>query len=209
MNLTEKHYFVTGTDTGIGKTHVTCKLMRALKSEGKSVLGLKPIACGGENGHNEDALIYLQENSIDLPYAQINPYYFEAPISPHLAAHLENKKLDADEIARQMKDTLALPADHIFIEGAGGVHAPIADHKTILNLIQAFGYPVILVVGLRLGCLNHALLSMEALQSAGIKVAAWVPNPIDPNMLYQQENIETLKRIWGKILCLPYRTTPL
>lgn len=199
MNLSHQKYFVTGTDTGIGKTYVTQQLMRSLKTQGKTVLGLKPVAAGGTDEGNEDALIYLEENSLPLPYPTINPYYFKEPISPHLASRLEGITLRADYIATTMMPALAQPVDHIFIEGAGGVHAPLSDQETMLDLMCAFNVPVILVVGLRLGCLNHAILSAKAIKSAGLTLAGVIPNPIDPNMLYQRENIETLEKIFDRI----------
>jgi dethiobiotin synthetase len=192
MDWTHKHYFVTGTDTGIGKTYVTAQLMRQLKAEGKTVLGLKPLASGAIDGKNEDALIYLEENSLALPYTIINPFCFPEACSPHIAARLNHCALTSQGIVSQMQEGLNQDVDHVFIEGAGGVHAPISENETMLDLMRAFDVPVILVVGLRLGCLNHALLSMQALQAAGLKIAGWVPNLIDPTMEYIKENIELL-----------------
>lgn len=203
MTFKHKHYFVTGTDTGIGKTYVTRQIMRALKSQGKSVLGLKPVACGTDSLQHEDAHIYLQENSLALPYEEINPYLLRAPVSPHIAADLDNKKLDVHDIVSQMQKSMNQPVDHIFIEGAGGVYVPLNHEQTMLDLMQAFNIPVILVVGLRLGCLNHAILSMKALQSVGLTVAGWVANPMDADMLYRQENIETLRRNFDSIIQIP------
>jgi dethiobiotin synthetase len=197
MNFSHKHYFVTGTDTGIGKTYVTAQMMRALKAQGKSVLGLKPVAAGGEDHHNEDALIFVQENSLQLPYDTINPFFLEEPISPHLAARHEGKHLTAASIVEAMQPGMNQPVDHVFLEGAGGVCAPINDQETMLELMKAFHLPVILVVGLRLGCLNHTLLSVRALESAGLTIAAWVANPIDPSMLCLDENRETLEQWLG------------
>jgi dethiobiotin synthetase len=203
MNL-HKTYFVTGTDTGIGKTYVTQKIMQRLKAQGKTVLGLKPIACGGDSRGNEDALIYLQENSLRLPYETINPFLFEAPVSPHLASRLEDKVLYADKIAARMQAAIATEVDHIFLEGAGGVHSPINNQETILDVMKALDLPVILVVGLRLGCLNHAFLSMQALKAAGLRVGTWVPNLIDPQMARVEENVETLVRWLDPLVELPY-----
>jgi dethiobiotin synthetase len=201
--MNHKHYFVTGTDTNIGKTYVTAQLMRSLKAQGRTVLGLKPVAAGGIEKQNEDALIYLQENSIDLPYETINPYFLEEPISPHLAAKHENIVLDSKTIVAAMQNSLHQSVDHIFIEGAGGVFAPLNETETMLDLMKAFDFPIILVVGLKLGCLNHALLSMQALQSAGLTIAGWVANPIDPQMLCVDENVETLERKFAKIGEIP------
>lgn len=199
MSLDKKHYFITGTDTGIGKTYVTAHMIQSLKAQGKTALGLKPIAAGGERQQNEDALIYLNENSLPLPYEQINPFFLEEAISPHLAAKHEGKTLDAASIVSRMQASMALPVDHVFIEGAGGVHAPLSDSETILDLMKAFKIPVILVVGLRLGCLNHALLSYHALQSAGLEIEGWIANPIDPTMDCLEENIQTLREKFDTI----------
>jgi len=192
IQFKHKHYFVTGTDTGIGKTYVTQQFMRQLKAQGKTVLGLKPVAAGAVNGQNEDALIYLEENSVDLPYETINPYCFPEPCSPHLAARLNHSILNSKDMVAQMQSAFNHHVDHVFIEGAGGVCAPISEKETMLDLMRAFNVPVILVVGLRLGCLNHALLSIQALQSAGLAIAGWVPNLMDPQMLYSAENIELI-----------------
>jgi len=196
MQFKHKHYFVTGTDTGIGKTYVTAQFMRQLKGQGKTVLGLKPVAAGAVNGQNEDALIYVQENSLKLPYTIINPFCFPEACSPHIAARLNNSPLKSEDIVDQMHTALNQDVDHIFIEGAGGVCAPISEQETMLDLMRAFDVPVILVVGLRVGCLNHALLSVQALQSAGLTLAAWVPNLIDPTMEYVEENMRTLESIF-------------
>lgn len=192
IDLSCKHYFITGTDTGIGKTYVTRQLMQQKKLQGKTVLGLKPVASGMTDGRNEDAMVFIKENSLMLPYELINPFCFTEPVSPHIAARLENTVLSAQGIVNRMQLALNQPVDHIFIEGAGGVCAPISENETMLDLMRAFNVPVILVVGLRLGCLNHALLSIQALQSAGVTIAGWVPNRIDPDMLYVRENIETI-----------------
>lgn len=200
MKLDQKAYFVTGTDTGIGKTFVTAQMMRALKAQGKTVLGLKPVAAGGENHQNEDALIYLQENSLPLSYESINPIFLQEPISPHLAARHEGKVLTSKQVVQALKPSLDQPADHIFVEGAGGVCAPISETETMLDLMKAFDLPVILVVGLRLGCLNHAILSMKVLESAGLTVAGWIANPIDSKMLCLEENVKTLDEKFARIL---------
>jgi dethiobiotin synthetase len=199
MQFNHKHYFVTGTDTGIGKTYVTQQFMRQLKAQGKTVLGLKPVAAGAVDGKNEDALIYVEENSLNLNYTIINPFCFPEPCSPHIAALLNNSSLKSNEIVDQMHSALNQDVDHIFIEGAGGVCAPISDDETMLDLMRAFNVPVILVVGLRLGCLNHALLSAQALQAAGLTIAGWVPNLIDPSMEYVEENIRTLESFFVTI----------
>jgi dethiobiotin synthetase len=197
MTLSERFYFVTGTDTDCGKTFVTVQFMKQLKASGKRVLGVKPIACGGEQTshgiRNQDALLFQQHSDGSADYAFINPFMFELPVSPHIAAAKIGKRLDAASVAAHCLSQDYSSYDHIFFEGAGGVHAPINEKETMLDLMRAFNIPVILVVGLRLGCLNHAILSYRALVDAGLQVS-WVANPIDSDMLYREENIELLSR---------------
>jgi len=204
MEFSHKHYFVTGTDTGIGKTYVTRQLMQHLKSQGKTVLGLKPIACGTQTHTHEDALIYQQENSLALPYDEINPYLFKEPISPHIASRLENQHLTSAQIVARMQGSLGQDVDHVFIEGAGGICVPINQDETLLDVMRALNVPIILVVGLRLGCLNHALMSVEVLKSAGLTIAGWVANPIDAQMMYRKENVQTLREKLDPIVELSY-----
>lgn len=199
MKLKQQHYFVTGTDTGIGKTHVIEHWLKALSKEGKTVLGLKPIASGGEEtdqGYcNEDALALQAASSLKLDYDEINPFLFNEAVSPHIAAHHENKHITAKQVAERMQPQLQLKTDHTFVEGAGGVMAPISDDETVLDLMKALDLPVILVVGMRLGCLNHAQLSEQVMQQHGLTVAGWVANVLEPKMECLEENIETLEQL--------------
>lgn len=203
----KKIFFVTGTDTGVGKTTVTCHLLQTLAQQGQRTFAIKPVASGGliqegNNIYNEDALQLMQSASIKSDYNIINPILFKHPVSPHLAAELENKTLNAAQIAQACEPGLAIEADTIFIEGAGGWLAPINATETMADVVKHLGCPVILVVGLRLGCLNHALLTYENILQCGVPLAGWVVNEIDPAMLNKQENIAYLQEkirapYWG------------
>lgn len=193
-------YFVTGTDTGVGKTRITLALMHALQKDGSIVIGMKPVASGCEQTpdglRNEDALLLQAQSSLDLPYESINPYAFELPVSPHIAAEKAGAKIQIEVIHKQML-LLMKSADCLIVEGVGGWHVPLSeqkgDHDSTEDLAIALGLPVILVVGMRLGCLNHALLTYQAIVQSGLQCAGWVANQIDPDFDCLNENIETLK----------------
>ena len=193
-------YFIAGTDTGVGKTRITCALIHALQKHGSTVIGMKPVASGCEQTpdglRNEDALLLQSQSSIDLPYESINPYAFELPVSPHIAAEKAGARIQIEVIHKQML-LLMEGADCLMVEGVGGWHVPLCDQKgdqsNTEDLAIALGLPIILVVGMRLGCLNHALLTYEAIIRSGLRCAGWVANQIDPDFTHLQENIETLK----------------
>lgn len=195
-------YFVAGTDTEVGKTFASCVLLKAAEQQGCRTLALKPVAAGAEllaleNGQkqwqNEDAQALLQAMSVKLPYAQINPVVLETPASPHIAAALESKNLQVNRIAGYCRGALMTPADFILIEGAGGWRVPISPTETMADLAKQLELKVILVVALRLGCLNHALLTAEAIRRDGLELAGWVGNTLQQeSMSFQKENIATL-----------------
>lgn len=191
-------YFVTGTDTGIGKTTFCQQWLKQGQSQGLSTLGLKPIASGAElidgQWSNEDARILQQASSLRLNYNSVNPFLLKQPLSPHLAAKYDHVSLNASLVVEHIKPYLSM-ADLTLIEGAGGWLAPINDHQTMADLAIALDLPVILVVGIRLGCLNHALLSANAIVQSGLSLAGWVANCIDPTMLEPNENITTLNNM--------------
>ncbi len=187
-SLSETNYFITGTDTDCGKTYVTVQLLKQAVAQGKTSLGLKPIAAGGK----EDVLALQQASTVKLSYEQVNPFYLTKPLSPHLAAKIDNKTLTVQETALAVQPYLN-QAQLCLVEGAGGIMVPINAQETMLDLMLALDIPVILVVGLRLGCLNHALLSYQVLKSASVKVAGWVATQVDPEMLCYEENIKTLQ----------------
>lgn len=191
----KKGFFVTGTDTDVGKTWVTLALMHFFKMRGDKVAGMKPIAAGCEwqDGQlkNEDALLIQKNASMVLGYELINPYAYEMPVSPHLAGIHHPVKLD---VILNRFEQIKEQADVILVEGAGGWLAPINDQQNIADLSEAIDLPVIVVVAIRLGCINHAMLTIQAIQSANIECAGWIAVCIDPKMLMQLENINTLEK---------------
>jgi dethiobiotin synthetase len=206
-------FFITGTDTGCGKTEVTLGLMQRLCQQGHRVLGMKPVSSGGEplDGqlNNEDARRIRAQASFEIPYAEVNPYIFEAPIAPHLAARQTGQCIDLEHIAR-VYDRLRQQADLVLVEGVGGWHVPLSEETTVADLVLRLQLPVVLVVGMRLGCINHALLSAESLLHAGVNFMGWVANRIDPEMEAYPENLATL-RSWLPAPCLgeiPYLEQP-
>ncbi|HAS50790.1 MAG TPA: dethiobiotin synthase [Gammaproteobacteria bacterium] len=185
-------FFITGTDTGVGKTHVACALLHATRQSGRTTVGMKPIAAGVEDdGQNGDVTQLLAASSIQPPLVLVNPYLFIPPISPHIAAREAGRPIDMDLIRHAFEQLQAL-AEVVWVEGAGGFRAPLGERTDMADLVQALALPVILVVGMRLGCLNHTLLTVEAIQSRGIRLAGWVANRIDPAMVRFEANVETL-----------------
>lgn len=203
-----RRFFITGTDTGIGKTYVTSLLQQHFKAQNHSVLAIKPLASGcvvtASGLQNEDALILMQGNSVALPYERINPYGFEAPIAPHLAAERAGCRLQADDIVRQCELSLAPAAEVYLIEGVGGWQVPINDRETMVDVVSGLKAEVILVVGMRLGCLNHALLSAQAIQASGCTLAAWIANEVEADFPFFEENKQALQAriqapLWGSV----------
>ncbi|HWV16478.1 MAG TPA: dethiobiotin synthase [Cellvibrio sp.] len=193
--MAKKAFFITGTDTDVGKTAVTAGLLQAAKDQGYSTSALKPVAAGcakTELGlRNSDALILQSVITQALPYEQINPIALEAAVAPHLAAQLEKRSLSADRLTGFCRGVLN-SADVILVEGAGGWRVPLNPRETLADLAKNLQLPVILVVGMRLGCLNHALLTFEAIVGDGLPIAGWVANCIDADMPLLQENIASL-----------------
>ena len=184
-------YFVTGTDTGVGKTVVACALLHAFAAAGRSVVGMKPVAAGRENGRFDDVEALLAASDVEAPLNLISPYAFDPPIAPHVAAAIEGVKIDMEVIARAC-DELTRLADIVIVEGAGGFMIPLNATRTSADLAQALNLPVILVVGMRLGCLNHALLTREAIEARGLRCAGWVANCVEPAMPHLEANLRTL-----------------
>jgi dethiobiotin synthetase len=193
--MTPKGFFVTGTDTGIGKTVVAAALARALVARGLRVAVMKPIASGSEptpaGPRNADALALIAAANVAAPYETVNPYCFLPPISPHIAALDRGVVIDL-ALLRERLESLASAADCIIVEGAGGWLAPVSDGATMAELAITLGLPVLLVVGLRLGCLNHALLTRESIAARGVPFAGWLANAIDPRFERSAENLATL-----------------
>ena len=193
--------FITGTDTEIGKTWFAAALCRALRAQGARVAVMKPVAAGARSTsagwRNEDALALIEASGVDWPYADVNPYCLAPPISPHLAAAEAGVEIDLSLIAQQAH-ALGAHADCLVVEGAGGWQAPLGAGKSIADMAQAIDLPIILVVGVRLGCLNHAVLSWRAIIDSGLRTAGWVANRIDPHMLRADENVQSLTDLLGR-----------
>ena len=185
-------YFLTGTDTEIGKTFTACALLHAARAAGLAAAGLKPVAAGVDaNGRNEDVDQLVAASSVALPPAVVNPYCFRAAVAPHIAAAEEGRAIDFAVIADAVA-TARRQADFVVVEGVGGFRVPLGVDRDSADLAVALGLPVILVVGLRLGCINHALLTAEAVAARGLKLAGWVANTVDPDMARRDENIAAL-----------------
>lgn len=190
-------YFVTGTDTDAGKTLVSCAILTAASKQGYSTAALKPVAAGltaSEPGsQNDDVLALASTCSIALAFEAINPVCFPEPIAPHIAAFKAGQTLEARTIAQQCAPVLDQKADLTLIEGAGGWKVPLSNSETMADLARELGVPVILVVGMRLGCLNHALLTAQAILADGLSLHGWIANRVDPDMQAYTENRDTLK----------------
>ncbi|MES2831858.1 MAG: dethiobiotin synthase [Pseudomonadota bacterium] len=188
-------WFVTGTDTEIGKTLVSAALLHSLRKAGVKAAGMKPIAAGAimHQGvlHNEDAVQLAAAASVVLPQALATPYLLRAAIAPHAAAALENIEIDVQHVQTCFERITTL-AQAVVVEGVGGFRVPLSGKVDTADLAQQLGLPVILVVGLRLGCLNHALLTAEAIAARGLTLAAWVCNVVDPDMAHAEASIAAL-----------------
>jgi dethiobiotin synthetase len=188
--------FVSGTDTGIGKTWSSCALLAALRADGLRAVGMKPVASGCRMTplglRNEDAEALIAASDPMPAYADCNPFAFAAPIAPHLAAAGNGDTILLDPI-RAAYARLAERSDRVVVEGVGGWAVPFSDALMQADLVRALDLPVILVVGLRLGCINHALLSVRAIEADRCILAGWIGNRIDVDMAYAEENISTLR----------------
>lgn len=203
-------YFITGTDTDAGKTWATVALMQSFRRQGRTVAGMKPVASGCRRVegklYNDDALRLQDYANVELAYDLVNPYAYAAPVSPHLAGRDDPADFEAilacfAQIRRQ--------AEVVLVEGAGGWHAPLNDEQDVCDLARAFGLPVILAVGIKLGCINHAKLTANAIVNSGLAFAGWIAVCNDPAMTHVDENIATLERALPAPLLgtLPYRAS--
>ena len=191
-------FFVTGTDTEVGKTWVSCRLLERAREAGLSCYGLKPVAAGceetAEGWRNDDALQLMAASSVKLPYDTVNPVAFKAPIAPHIAAQQEGKVISLARLVGYVRGALsAHPADLILIEGAGGWRVPLNDREMLSALAKELELPVIQVVGMKLGCISHALLTAEAIQKDGLRYAGTMANCFG-HMEVQEENLLTLRQ---------------
>lgn len=185
--MAKKTYFVTGTDTGVGKTMVAAAILEAARQMGKRTLGMKPIASGCEvtpDGlRNEDALMLQQAMTESLSYDQINPIALEPAIAPHVAAQQAGRSITVQRLVGFSRGLQMQPADLMLIEGAGGWRVPLNDREVFSAVPRELDIPVVLVVSLKLGCINHAMLTAEAIRADGLKVAGWVANRPDPEQM--------------------------
>ncbi|GJL75179.1 dethiobiotin synthase [Nitrosomonas sp.] len=202
-------FFVTGTDTGIGKTFVSCLLLHAFAVQNKTVAGMKPIAAGKDNGKWLDVELLRAASNVDVPYEWMNPYALNSPVAPHIAARQEAVEIDLAKIHTAFHQ-LKKSAECIIVEGVGGFLVPVNERQDTSDLAKLLGLPVVLVVGMRLGCINHALLTQRAIQQIGLPLAGWVANCIDPGTLVLDENIAALrKRLDCPLLgVVPYAAMP-
>lgn len=187
--------FVTGTDTGVGKTVAACALLRAHTARGLRAVGMKPVASGvaTDTGLNADVAALEAAGNVEAPLAVRNPYAFAPAIAPHLAARLAGVKIELGRIDAAYHE-LASRTDRIVVEGAGGAFSPLDDEHDMLDIPATIGLPVLLVVGVRLGCLNHALLSALAIRARGLTLAGWIANAIEPALPCFDENVATIER---------------
>ncbi len=191
-------FFVTGTDTGVGKTLVTAALLLNARAFGWQAVGLKPVSAGCSlvDGQwvNDDALLLQDYSSVRLDYPQVNLVALEPAMAPHIAAHRAGVTLQAAPLVEAVNGVSKQGHDVVLVEGAGGWIVPLNDTETMVDVAAGLGYPVILVVGMRLGCLNHALLTVQAIESAGLSLAGWVANTTGPVMDAFDDNLQTLEQ---------------
>lgn len=202
-------FFVAGTDTHVGKTYISLGLLKIFRRLGYSTLGIKPVATGGtyqgDRLFNDDALALQQASTVRLAYEHINPFVFEPAIAPHIAASYGGITLSSQDLIAKMNFSSSQAVDIVIIEGIGGWHVPLNNAETMADFVKNYRLPAILVVAIRLGCLNHALLSYEAIKTAKIPLIGWIANCIEPVNTVTFANIDTLKN-WLKA---PYLGTVL
>ncbi len=188
------NYFVTGTDTGAGKTLICCALLHAFAAQGLRVAGMKPVAAGcDEDGKNADVKQLRAASNILASFGQVNPYGFPYPVAPHIAARNAGVRIEFARILTSYRE-LASQADVVVVEGIGGFRVPLNEKQDSAELAQQLGLPVIMVVGMRLGCLNHALLTAGAIEAGGLRLAGWVANVLEADMPALRDNIASLEQ---------------
>jgi len=202
-------FFITGTDTNIGKTYVCCALLDYFSNLNYKIIGAKPISAGNDLlDHiyvNQDVYQIKKSSNVEVNYSEINYYAFDQPIAPHIAAKKNNITIDFENIKNNLSK-LEKKADIILIEGAGGYHVPLDNKRTIADLITYLNIPIIFVAGIKLGCLNHTILSIEAIKRRKQKIFGWVANIVEHDMAHVNENIEYLNKIFDApcLAILPY-----
>ena len=189
-------FFISGTDTNVGKTEITCALMRVISNQDKTVVGMKPISAGVEKireGYlNKDVDKIMNEASFSYDISKVNSYSFDEPIAPHIAADKVNCSIDFNLIQNNLNQ-IKEKADYVFIEGAGGHEVPLDKTRTMADLVTSLDIPIILVVGIRLGCINHSILTINSILNRKQKLFGWVANCIDKDMSEIDKNISYLK----------------
>ena len=197
--MAKKIFFITGTDTDVGKTEVAAGLLEAANQKGLRTGAIKPVAAGcedrGDGPQNNDAIKLQALANVDLSYQQVNPVALDLPMAPHIAAQEQGKVLSANRLTGFCRGVTMLPMDFLVIEGAGGWRVPINKRETMADIPKQLNADVILIVGIRLGCINHALLTAQAIRQDGLKIAGWAANILDTEMLRIDENIDTLKHM--------------
>jgi len=192
-----KGLFITATDTDMGKTTIALALMQYLKRAGYSVTAFKPVAAGCDNTanglRNPDALKLQASSSLDVGYTLLNPYAYEPPIAPHIAAENTQQPIKINTI-KQCYEKIRPLADWTIVEGAGGWLVPINKHQTMADVAMALDIPVIVVVGMKLGCINHTLLTFDSIKQHGCQIAGWIANTVDPNMNNFDDNLAFLEQ---------------
>ena len=188
-------FFITGTDTGVGKTHVACKLIQQYVAQGYKVIGMKPVAAGSDfiNGEwvNDDVLKLEAASNVKAPRELVNPYSFKEAVAPHIAAEIAGVEIKI-EVIQQAFEQLKKMTDIVIVEGAGGFLVPLNNQQSMADLPAVLDVPVILVVGMKLGCINHSLLTVEAIKARGLTLHGWVANQIEPDMAFYNKNIATI-----------------
>ena len=207
MTQIKKRFFIAGTDTDAGKTTVACALLAKARGQGLTTAAVKPVAAGcidtKDGLRNDDAEQLLAQCTLPLYYEQVNPVAFMAPIAPHIAAQQQGQRMQVGRLAGFTSGVLMQGANLTLVEGAGGWRVPVNERETLADLAIALSIPVVLVVGMRLGCINHALLTVEAITRDGLELAGWVANCIDPQMDELDANVTTLQhRIQAPMLGL-------
>ena len=201
MTQQHKAFFITGTDTGVGKTYVACKLIQQYVAQGYKVVGMKPVAAGCDlvNGEwvNDDVLKLEAASNVKVPRALTNPYSFKQAIAPHLAAELAGTEMTI-AVMQHAFEELSKLADIVIVEGAGGFLVPINYQKTLADFVKAINIPIVLVVGIKLGCINHTMLTIEAIKARNCELHGWIANPIDPQMQHYNENVLTIVKMIQK-----------
>ncbi|WP_317931121.1 dethiobiotin synthase [Halioxenophilus sp. WMMB6] len=199
MASSRKKFFVTGTDTEVGKTFISCALLTKARQQGLTTGALKPLAAGCEEidgqWQNDDARALQAAMTLSLPYQTVNPIALKAAIAPHIAAAQEGKRLQVARLEGFVKGALTTPADLWLVEGAGGWLVPLNPAETLADLAKSLELPVIMVVAMRLGCINHALLTAQAIKLSGLPLAGWVANCVGPQSSVLAENIGTLRAL--------------